>query len=88
MAEEYTTADQIKLGDTIKCICEQGCYKADTCVNYCKPNPCDPKPQGTWEKILEIALQPATNNTWFYFSLTNNKQFGLWGQQLVIRYIP
>lgn len=85
--EQFTTADQIRLGDIIKCVCEQGCAKPDTCPYYCKPNPCNPNPF-TWEKVLEISLQPATNNTWFYFGLTNNKQFGVWGRSLIIRYLP
>ncbi len=87
MGQEYTTADQIRLGDIIRCVCEQGCSKPTACYNDCPANPCNPNPQ-TWEQVLEIALQPATNNTWFYFSLTHDKQFGVWGRSLVIRYVP
>lgn len=84
--EEFTTADLVRPGDIIKCICEQGCIKPDTCQNFCPKNACDPTPQGTWEKVLTVAIQPATNSDWFYFGLTNNKEFGVWGKNLIIRY--
>jgi hypothetical protein len=86
--EEMTTADLIQPGDIIKCICEQGCNKPDSCYgNFCKANPCDSTPQGTWEKVLHISTQPSINAVWFYFSLTNNKEFGVWGKNLVIKNI-
>ena len=87
--EIFTTADQVQPGDIIKCICEQGCVKPDKCpMNCVTNNPCNNPPQGTWEKVLNIAIQPATNSDWFYFDLTNNKQFGTWGKNLVIKWVP
>jgi hypothetical protein len=87
--EEFVTADLLKPGDIIKCICEQGCVKPDTCQQmHCKNDPCNTTPQGTWEKVLHVAIQPATNSDWFYFTLTHNKEFGTWGKNLVIRFKP
>ncbi len=84
--EEITTADQIQLGDIIKCICEQGCIKPDTCQHSCPKDVCNPTPQGTWEKVLEIAIIPSVCNKWFYFKLTHNKEFGAWSKACIIRY--
>lgn len=87
--EEFTTADLVRTGDIIKCICEQGCVKPDTCQQmHCANDPCNTTPQGTWEKVLHVAVQPATNSDWLYFSLTHNKEFGTWGKNLVIRFKP
>lgn len=84
--ESFSTADQIKPGDIIKCICEQGCIKPDGCQNHCKTNVCTNTPEQSWEKVLHIHRQPAVLNTWIYFSLTHDKQFGVWANTLIIKY--
>lgn len=85
--EEFITANLVQLGNIINCVCEQGCFKAGQCQNYCKKNACDTTPEGTWEKVLVIHRQPALQDDWVYFTLTNNKEFGAWGNSLVIRFI-
>jgi len=83
--EEIVGAELIQVGDLIKCICEAGCIKPDGCQNFCKKNPCDTSNEGTWEKVLRIQYQPSVQFTWIYFTLTHNKEFGVWSKQAIIR---
>ncbi len=86
--EEFTIAALVKPGDIIKCICEQGCVKPDSCAQmHCNKDVCNNTPVSTWEKVINIRIQPATNSDWFYFDLTNNKQFGTWGKNLIIKWV-
>lgn len=86
--ETFTTADSVKVGDIIQCVCEQGCKKAGSCQNFCqKGNSCNTAPQGTWEKVLHIHYQPALQNNWIYFNLTNNREFGAWSKTEIIKWV-
>jgi len=81
---ETVPADLINVGDIIQCICEQGCTRPGQCQQHCNKNTCNPI-QGTWEKVLRIDYQPSVQFTWLYFTLTHNKEFGVWSKQAIVR---